>query len=296
MTNITQEKKIYGIIYCITNIITQKMYIGQTIKKLKTRWSQHISKSNKKPTTHMQHSINKHGIENFKIEEIDYAYSKDELNEKEIDWIYILNTLSPNGYNLSIGGENQHGRISEHGRKYYSNPETKEIIYRFPNEIIPDGFIMGGKIHSEETKNKMSQSRKGIIFSSDHCNNLSKSLKGRDAWNKGQILTDEQKKNMFGPKERKTSEETKIKLSKINKEKIHIFNPITGERRSIHYLMDIPEGFIRGRGKTKSQKRKDNSQYIGRKWFHNDILRKNIWVFPENKPDGFEEGMRKYNN
>lgn len=50
-------------------------------------------------------AIQKYGKNNFVIEQIDSANNLQELNEKEVYWISKLNTLSPSGYNLTIGGD-----------------------------------------------------------------------------------------------------------------------------------------------------------------------------------------------
>jgi hypothetical protein len=50
-------------------------------------------------------SIKKYGKDNFKIEVIDVsATNKDDLDLLEIRYIKELNSLHPNGYNLSLGG------------------------------------------------------------------------------------------------------------------------------------------------------------------------------------------------
>jgi len=56
-------------------------------------------------------------IENFIIEEIDTAYSLDELNQKECEWILKENCLKPCGYNIKPGG-NQKGFLEETNKKF----------------------------------------------------------------------------------------------------------------------------------------------------------------------------------
>lgn len=86
-------------IYMITNRINNKKYVGQTIQPIGRRWARHLSSGNA-----LFGAVKKYGKENFSIEVIDTASSIEELNQKEIDWIKKLNTLSPNGYNLKSGG------------------------------------------------------------------------------------------------------------------------------------------------------------------------------------------------
>jgi group I intron endonuclease len=95
------------LIYKITNKIDGKIYIGQTIRKIKERWENHktVSKYLRRDT-YLYRAIRKYGPENFTIEEIDGANSMSELNYKEWLLIHKFNSLAPNGYNLREGGGN----------------------------------------------------------------------------------------------------------------------------------------------------------------------------------------------
>jgi len=97
------------IIYKITNKLSGKMYIGQTVQKLSDRWSDH-SRPYSGQHAHksaISSAIKLYGKENFTIEQIDSAQTVEELNIKEITYIKALNTLSPNGYNLELGGDSK---------------------------------------------------------------------------------------------------------------------------------------------------------------------------------------------
>lgn len=91
-----------GIIYKITNHITGKSYVGQTIRPLKRRWQEHCQNAERCKVLHR--AIMKYGKDNFTIEQIDTANTSKELNDKEIYWIKFYNTLVPNGYNMTEGG------------------------------------------------------------------------------------------------------------------------------------------------------------------------------------------------
>lgn len=100
-----------GYIYVITNLVNGKQYVGQTIRTIKQRYSDHIRKCKyNKDNQYLYTAMNKYGIENFGIEEIDFISCKtkqkllDELNQKEIYYISKLNTRKPNGYNMTDGG------------------------------------------------------------------------------------------------------------------------------------------------------------------------------------------------
>ena len=89
-----------GIIYLITNKLTNKKYVGQTSRSLLTRWREHCYQHE----CIIDKAIDKYGENNFTIEVIDTADTLDQLNDKEIYWIKYYNSKLPNGYNVSDGG------------------------------------------------------------------------------------------------------------------------------------------------------------------------------------------------
>jgi group I intron endonuclease len=93
-----------GYIYKITNIVTKKAYIGETIQDVNKRWNTHknLAKLNKGCPA-LKEALNKYGIENFKFEVLIICFDEDRLiYEKE--YITKYNTIAPNGYNISEGG------------------------------------------------------------------------------------------------------------------------------------------------------------------------------------------------
>lgn len=90
------------IIYKITNKTNGKIYIGQTVGKLETRWKRHVRS---KDDSIFHRAIRKHGAESFTVEKIDIACSIEELNEKEKYWIAHYDSLNRDkGYNMTAGG------------------------------------------------------------------------------------------------------------------------------------------------------------------------------------------------
>lgn len=93
-----------GHIYKITNIINNKVYIGQTVKTVQKRFTQHKNNSNKPYFSQivLYKAFNKYGIENFiceEIEEVDNSL----LDEREKYWIEYYDSYF-NGYNSTVGG------------------------------------------------------------------------------------------------------------------------------------------------------------------------------------------------
>jgi len=149
------------IIYKVTNKITGKCYIGQTVQSLQRRWYKHLH-DNRCPA--MRDALKKYGEDNFTIEVIDTAETIEELNEKEVYWISFFDSLAPNGYNLQSGGKNC--RCAESTKQKLSKLNSGESN---PNWGIP---------RNEETRRKVSESRKGISFTAEHRQHLSDSHKG----------------------------------------------------------------------------------------------------------------------
>jgi len=91
------------IIYKVTNLINNKVYIGQTTRSLNERKRQHLYSSKNEVGFKIHKVIAKYGKNNFKWEKIDIAVNKDELNKKEIYWIEYYDSYK-NGYNSTFGG------------------------------------------------------------------------------------------------------------------------------------------------------------------------------------------------
>lgn len=94
------------IVYKITNLINDKVYIGQTIRPLEERWTQHISDRNKFDYP-LYRAINKYGKKAFKVETIKTVDSIEMLNKAESEEISKHNSLNRGfGYNILHGGGN----------------------------------------------------------------------------------------------------------------------------------------------------------------------------------------------
>ena len=108
-----------GTIYCIENLETGKKYIGQTTRELHERWREHCGNSGTSVSPKLKNSIKKHGKDCFCVEPLwEGDCYQAELDEKEIELIKTLETLHPNGYNLTKGGSG--GRHSDETKKLLS--------------------------------------------------------------------------------------------------------------------------------------------------------------------------------
>ena len=153
------------IIYKITNLLNNKIYVGQTKRTLEERMSEHCRKD-KLP---VDYAIKKYGIENFSVEILDTAETEQELDQKEMKWVAFYNCVTPNGYNLTKGSRKTIG--------YKHTKEAKEKMKKARSTAyLGSGNPFYGKHHSEEQKKKWGEIRKGLNhLTEEQIKNLRKS-------------------------------------------------------------------------------------------------------------------------
>lgn len=195
-----------GVIYKITNTVTGKCYIGETIEKdPNKRYNAHMKLIRKgKGCPALRDAVLKHGEENFKFEVLITCPDEDRFSlEKE--YIQKYNSIVPNGYNILEGGQcgggfkgkthTQESRDkiskmvkkhfedpaellahSQRLKKLYENPEnrTKASIALKASEkfkqAVAEGRV-GGSAHTslphEEVKKKISEGLKKYFEKND---------------------------------------------------------------------------------------------------------------------------------
>ena len=151
-----------------------KIYIGQTNSSINKRAGRNGILYKFCP--YFYHAINKYGWEN-----IEHIVIADNLTKKEADWLerYLISYYNTNdcryGYNLTKGGDGVFGRIvSEETRKRIKNKNkgkhhsvATEFVkgHTFSKEVLEKISLSNkGKKLSDETKYKMSVSRKGKMY------------------------------------------------------------------------------------------------------------------------------------
>lgn len=137
---------ITGIIYCYTNKINGKKYVGQTKDERKRKY-QHKGKQG---CSVFHNAINKYGWDNFKYEVLS---RKQYLNEEDASFdldlleIYYIDKFDSynNGYNSTYGGE------SNSGYKYTAEQRQKLVdIHKGKHKGNKNSFY--GKNHTDITK------------------------------------------------------------------------------------------------------------------------------------------------
>ena len=155
-------------IYKIINIINNKIYIGSSVNLYK-RKKEHFNKLKKNihKNIHLQSSYNKYGEENFIFEIIEYIEDKYLLIGREQYWINEFKSYNrDNGYNIcKIAGNTLGYKFTEEQKNNLSKVKKGKTTW------IKDKKL------SLETKIKMSEAKKGKVFSSEHKEKIKKSQK-----------------------------------------------------------------------------------------------------------------------
>ena len=140
-------------IYKITNNINNKSYIGKTNLTIKERFQQHCNdrlrdECSSRP---LYSAMNKYGIKNFQIEEIEEC-EPNKASEREIYWINYYDTYR-SGYNATLGGDGKNlfdykaiaSRLKEH-------PVSSDVAKEFNCSL--DTIRTVARNYNIELKNK----------------------------------------------------------------------------------------------------------------------------------------------
>ena len=145
-------------IYKITSP-SKKVYIGQSID-IENRFKQYKSLYKSKGQIGLNNSFVKYGIDKHKFEVL-CECEESELNDKERYYQDVFSVIDKNGLNCKLTkSSDKSGKHSEETKLKMS--ESKK-----------------GKKMSEDSKKKLSKSRKGIIFSKEHKLKMSIASKGK---------------------------------------------------------------------------------------------------------------------
>jgi len=186
-------------IYGLINKLNGKRYVGMTKGLAENRIKVHFQRN----ATPIQHAIKKYGFQNFSWKVLAIARTLDELKKKEVLWIRRWNCKSPNGYNLTDGGDGITGAsietrlklsIANKGKKLRLGKKVpREVCRRIAAAIRAawthekrkaHGDIRRGKRASKATRAKIRKNRYNVVprgshLTLSHRESISAGLKGR---------------------------------------------------------------------------------------------------------------------
>jgi len=116
-------------VYKISNNTNNKIYIGITTRGYQKRFKKHIKEMEAGSAFILHNAMRSYGVENFSVTLLEECQDTEHLKHREQFWIKMLNTTDRAwGYNMTQGGDGTFGRL-----------------------------------HSDETKAKMSKIAKGRV-------------------------------------------------------------------------------------------------------------------------------------
>ncbi len=129
-----------GCVYIAINRSSGKAYIGKTITSLERRRAQHENDVANGSTLLFHHALRKYGRDAFSWFALCNSDDSAALLRIECECIAFFSTISPDGYNLTTGG--QGGSLNDEVRRKISK-------------------TLQGHSVSEETRRKLSEARRG---------------------------------------------------------------------------------------------------------------------------------------
>ena len=223
------------LIYCITNTVNNKKYIGQTCVGLEKRWTQHCRDANKGSQTHFHAAIRKYHPDAFTRSVVGIYETKHQLNNAEEAVICAYGTHHPDyGYNLTFGGEGVH--LTDDKKE---ESTKRQILFRMMRYYeIPDS--------SEQL----------IAWAKHH---------GKDI-----ILTDEKFKEVVRDFKLRHAKRTSKRALKAYKSKVNKNSPLVGKGRdSQDYWEEVLK--LEGLGLNEGQSHKEVFVGGGHQLEHPDI-------------------------
>ena len=232
-----------GYVYKITNTVNGKAYIGiSTHEPEKRRIKDHLSGYGNRI---IAKAVRKYGKDAFNYEILEANVFDEFLPDLEVAYIAHFNTVVPNGYNLTSGGEvaktlsdETRRKIGEAGKgKLISAEHRRKLSEAHKGKKKPPfsaehrrkmSEAHKGKTHSAEARRKMSETRKGRKHSAEARRKMSEAHKGKK---KPPFSAEHRRKISEANKGRKHSAEARRKMSEAQK----------GKPRSVEHQRKISE-------------------------------------------------------
>lgn len=198
-----------------------KSYIGITTKSVEHRLNAHINNVKSRRRAKLYAAWRKYGEPRLSVVAI---LEDDQLAETEMRAIAVYGTMSPNGYNMTSGGDTSpmkersvvdkmlktkrenglFGKISDEGRKNISETHKGNT------------YTLGKKIHTEEWKQILAERMKGNSFAKGNKGNIGlkrtpEQIEANRTAHLGKRLSEETKERMRQAQRIRRANEKKVK-------------------------------------------------------------------------------------
>lgn len=150
-----------------------KQYVGITTATMEVRKSEHKSRARHGRSFAIHAALNKYVNQEI-WEVLKICDSYEEAKELEKKYIKDLKTMSPNGYNLTQGGDGIKGKV-------FTDEQRKRLSEAHKGYVMPQSVVdkiansNRGKRRSDEAKARMSSAQKGKKLSAQHIESIIKS-------------------------------------------------------------------------------------------------------------------------
>lgn len=164
-----------GKIYCISNNINNKLYIGKTLFTLQKRFEEHCKDSKKelKEKRPLYAAMRLYGIENFSIKLIEEC-ELSELEERERHWINYYHTYTE-GYNATLGGD---GKILYDYDLFIEDYKKGMLVFEIAEKYGCDNHTVTKALHLAKINGRENSvnRRKIPVYQYDKLNNFIRSF------------------------------------------------------------------------------------------------------------------------
>ena len=167
-------------IYKFTHISSGRSYIGQTVQNPNQRRLEHISDSKHTPREyHFHNALRKYGVESFTFDVIASATTLDELNLLEEKFVIQYDSIN-NGFNIRQAGNNK--LHSEESKKRMS--ESQKAAHARRKSEGRDTFVKTRKTSGWKWSNEQKEKLKPVYkkLSKILSNKTWKVIDGKRVW------------------------------------------------------------------------------------------------------------------
>jgi group I intron endonuclease len=203
-------------VYIITNRVNGKSYVGQTLRRPIERMRSHryaaSLKFGARSDMVIARAIRTYGWDSFSWRVIEICQSQELLDAAESYWIEKYRTVSPDGYNIALGGRGR-GSVSDETRKRISEAGRGRLVGGDTRKKLSD--LMKSRVRSPETAKKIGQANLGRKASVETKIRQSEAIKALGGSHMVEWTPERREKLASARRGKLASQETKEKLSRV---------------------------------------------------------------------------------